>query len=112
MEEEKVIQKTAAVIGGTFDLASKAAAMNEEELVQALAQKIADMLEHEPEQLMSALYRLDVLEEKIHPIMRPDAEEPANIALARLVVERQKQRVATKAAIQVKPLEGMDGWEW
>lgn len=112
MEPEKVIQKTTQIIEGAFDLPITTTAINEEDLVQALAQKIADMLEHEPEQLMSALYRLDVLEEKIHPVMRPDAEEPANVALARLVIERQKQRVLTKATIQVKPIEGMDGWEW
>ena len=111
MEEDRIIHETAALIQGSFEM-SKKPEINEEDLIRALSERIADMLEKEPEQLMSALYRLDVLEEKIHPVMRPDAPEPANIGLARLVVERQKQRVSTKANVKVPPLEGMEGWEW
>ena len=45
--------------------------------------------------------------------MRPDAPEPTNYGLARLVVERQKQRIATKKSVKIDPLEGMDDdWKW
>lgn len=49
---------------------------------------------------------------KIHPVMRPDAPEPANWGLARLVLERQRQRAETKRTVKPGPLEGMEGWEW
>lgn len=112
MEEDHIIQQTAVVVGGSFELGDTAHAISEQELVLILSEKIADMLERQPEQLMSLLYRLDVLEEKIRPVMRPDAPESANIGLARLVVERQKQRIMTKRSVKTEPLEGLDGWEW
>ena len=61
---------------------------------------------------MSMLYRLDVEERKILPVMHPGAPEPPHIGLARLVIERQKQRVETKRSIKTQPLEGMDDWAW
>ncbi|MFM7154910.1 MAG: hypothetical protein ACKOZV_12400 [Bacteroidota bacterium] len=111
MEQNEIIQKTAHLIEGPFELAAQTI-YSEDDLVAALADRIADMLEKQPEQLMSLLYRLDVLESKIVPVMRPDAPEPANIGLARLVVERQKQRIETKKNTRIDPLEGMDDWKW
>ena len=112
MEEDQIINATAKLIEGPFEL-TKVAEYSEADLIHALAERIAEMLERQPEQLMSLLYRLDVLEEKIIPVMRPDAPEPTNYGLARLVVERQKQRIATKKSVKIDPLEGMDDdWKW
>lgn len=107
---DNTLQQTAALIRGPFEL--EATPGSEQELLALLADRIAEMLEQRPEYLMSMLYRLDVLEEKIHPVMRPDAPEPANWGLARLVLERQKQRLETKKTVKPEPLEGLEGWEW
>lgn len=107
---DETLQQTSALITGPFELESVPA--SEEELLAVLADRIAEMLERRPEYLMSLLYRLDVLEEKIHPVMQPGAPEPANWGLARLVLERQKQRAETKRTIKPEPLEGLQGWEW
>jgi hypothetical protein len=113
MEEDRLIQQTASLVNGSFDLnTADTQSVTEETLVQLLATRIAEMLEQQPEQLMSMLYRLDVLEEKIRPVMRPDAEDPAHIGLAKLVVERQKQRIATKLSVKTAPLTDLEGWEW
>jgi hypothetical protein len=112
MEEDHLIQQTSALVKGSFDLVTKEEVTNEADLINILGERIGEMLEQEPEQLMSMLYRLDVLEEKIRPVMRPDAPEPTNIGLARLVVERQKQRIATKRSVKTKPIEDLEGWEW
>ena len=112
MEEDQIINQTASVVSGSFELPFGDKVLNEAELIELLAARIAEMLEKQPEQLMSLLYRLDVLEEKIIPVMHPAAPEPTNIGLARLVVERQKQRIATKRSIKPDPLEGLEGWEW
>jgi hypothetical protein len=111
MEQNEIIRETANLIEGPFELTAQTA-YSEDDLVAALANRLAEMLEKQPEQLMSLLYRLDVLERKIIPVMRPDAPEPANIGLARLVVERQKQRIETKKNTKIDPLEGMDEWKW
>ena len=112
MEEDQIIKQTASLVNVTFDLPEGDADVNEETLVQILAERIGDLLERQPEQLMSLLYRLDVLEEKIKPVMHAGAPEPANVGLARLVIARQKQRIATKMSIKTSPLTGLEGWEW
>jgi len=106
------LSQTTELVREPFDLGNVAPPSSEEELLVILADRIAEMLEQQPEYLMSLLYRLDVLEKKIRPVMQPDAPEPANWGLARLVLERQKQRLETKRTIIPKPLEGMEGWEW
>jgi len=85
---------------------------SEAELLEIMAARVAEMLETQPEYLMSLLYRLDVLESKILPVMHPGAPEPVNYGLARLILERQLQRLKTKQTIKTEPLEGLDGWEW
>jgi hypothetical protein len=106
------LARTADLLRGPFELEPSAEPLSEELLLAILSQRIAEMLEQRPESLMSLLYRLDVLEEKIVPVMHPAAPEPANVGLARLVIERQKQRANTKKSIKPPRLEDMDGWEW
>ena len=109
---DPVLDQTSALLRGSFELESATPPATEAELLAVLTQRIADMLERQPDYLMSLLYRLDVLEEKIRPVLRPDALEPAPLGLARLVLERQKQRVLTKLTIKPDTLEGMDDWRW
>lgn len=106
------LNQTTELVREPFELGNTPPPASEEELLAILADRIADLLERQPEYLMSLLYRLDVLEKKIHPVMQPGAPEPANWGLARLVLERQKQRLETKRSIKTKPLEDMEGWEW
>ncbi|MFN0016258.1 MAG: hypothetical protein ACKVU2_17090 [Saprospiraceae bacterium] len=108
----ELLKQATALVQEPFDLGNAVPPASEAELLALLADRVADMLEHQPDYLMSLLYRLDVLEKKIRPVMQPDAPEPANWGLARLVLERQKQRIETKRTIKPKPLEGMEGWEW
>jgi len=109
---DDTLKQTSALVLAPFELQNATPPGSEEELLSLLANRIAEMLEKQPEYLMSLLYRLDVLEEKIHPVMRHDAPEPANWGLARLVLERQKQRAETKRTVKPEPLEGMDDWAW
>jgi hypothetical protein len=106
------LEQTTALVRAPFELESAPSPGTEEELLALLAERIEEMLAQRPEYLMSLLYRLDVLEEKIRPAMHPGAPEPVHIGLARLVLERQQQRAETKLNIKSEPLEGLDGWEW
>jgi len=106
------LHQTSALVREPFELDDAPPPASEEELLALLADRIAEMLERRPEYLMSLLYRLDVLEKKIVPVMHPDAPEPANWGLARLVLERQKERAETKRSVKPEPLEGLEGWEW
>ena len=109
---DESLRQTSALVKQDFDLTEADNAQSEADLLAALAERIAQMLETQPEYLFSMLYRMDVLEEKIRPVLDPAAPEPANLGLARLVLERQKQRVATKRSVKTEPLEGMDDWAW
>ena len=102
----------AALVREPFELEGTEPPSSEVDLLALLSERIAEMLERRPEYLMSLLYRLDVLEEKIRPVMHPLAPEPANVGLARLVLERQKQRVATKRDIKTEPLDDWKDWAW
>ena len=108
---DEVTQLT-ALVREPFELGAVEPPVSEEALVALLAERIGEMLERQPEYLMSMLYRLDVLEEKIGPVMHPMAPEPANIGLARLVLERQRQRMETKRNIKPEPLGDWKDWEW
>lgn len=110
--EEETFKQTSDMVRGPFELESAPTPGTEAELLALLAERIEEMLERRPEYLMSMLYRLDVLEEKIHPAMHPGAPEPPHIGLARLVLERQKQRIETKKNVKQEPLEDMKDWAW
>lgn len=71
-------------------------APSEEALFEMLCDRISYLIEHNMEYLMSLLYRNDVLEHKIHDALSPMNPDPANVALAKLVMERQRQRLETK----------------
>ena len=111
MSDDELAQTT-ALVRAPFELGSAPQPLNEAELLALLAERIEEMLQRRPDYLMSLLYRLDVLEEKIRPVIHASAPEPPHIGLARLVLERQKQRAETKLNIKPDPLEGMEGWEW
>jgi hypothetical protein len=69
---------------------------SEEELFQMLCDRITWLMEHNMEYLLSLLYRNDVAESKIYYAISPLDPDPANVALAKLVMERQRQRLETK----------------
>ena len=83
-------------------------APSEEALFDMLCDRIAWMIEHNMEYLLSLLYRNDVEESKIHFALSPFAKEPANIELGKLVMERQKQRMATKKEYGEQSKEDVD----
>ena len=91
------LKETSELIIRDFEIESvEKEEISEEELFGVLADQIAYMLEYRIEFLFSLMYRLDVYESKINAALHPSAPEPANIGLARLVLERQKQRIKTK----------------
>ena len=51
---------------------------------------------------------LDIKEQLIRDALAPDASELANIALARLILQRQKDRIFTKLKYRQKPLDKED----
>jgi len=108
-KEEELNEQVKALIARDFDLDFKEQKFTEEELFNVLADQIAWMVENRIEFLLSLMYRMDVLEKDINMALHPANEDPANIALAKLVWDRQKQRIFTK---QQYKQEKIDDDEW
>lgn len=70
--------------------------LDESTLHQALTSRIAEMLDFQADLLFSTLYRLDVLEHKIKSVMAGTTGEEIAAGLARLVIERQKEKSITR----------------
>lgn len=109
MTDNSSNQETTALILRDFELVQPNKEMSEQELLDYLAEAISYMIEHKMDFLLSLLYRLDVSEKKINAALMPGNGEDAPIALAKLVLERQKLRVATKRAYREK---NPTNWNW
>jgi hypothetical protein len=97
--------KDSSIVAQTFNLDQPLDFLDEETLLKALAQKIAQMLHSEPDLLFSTLYRLDVLEHKIQNVLNNPAI-PNDEGLAQLVISRQKEKIETRKKYQSK----QPGW--
>ncbi|MFN7325578.1 MAG: hypothetical protein ACK5SQ_03260 [Chitinophagales bacterium] len=95
-----------------FDLDFSNPALSEVELLAHLTARIEEMLAHEPDLLMSLLYRNDVEEKAILAALQPSPNETVSMALARLVLERYKQRSASKKRVSIEQRDIPEGWEW
>ena len=72
----------------------------DEKLIEFMTGRIEALMATQFESLMSMMYRLDVNEGKIRKALDPaNPENPAR-SLARLIVQRQKQRMATRQQYQ------------
>ncbi|MFN7118318.1 MAG: hypothetical protein ACK4TA_16070 [Saprospiraceae bacterium] len=85
-----------ALIARDFELESPDQVLSEADLLRLLAEQVAYMIDYKLEVLLSLMYRLDIDENKVSAALSPLAPEPANVGIARLVLERQKQRAFTK----------------
>lgn len=101
-------KQTQQLVVKDFELQDPERQLTEADLLDWLSEHIAYLIEKRMEYLLNTLYRLDVDEKKMHTALSPYALEPANIGLAKLVIERQKKRAETK--IKYKQ-EGPEDWE-
>ena len=103
------LDETTALIAQDFGLVNANSPFTEAELLEAVANRVAEMLAENKDLLLSYMYRLDIDEGKIRFALSPLANEPAYMALARLILNRQKQRAITK--LSYKPPK-LDEWEF
>ena len=101
-------KETQDLIQRDFGLATTGEELDQEEFFDLLADQVAYMIERNLEELLSLMYRMDINEAKVHRALNPGNPEPANVAIAKLVMERQKQRVETKRHYKQDPLDDLD----
>lgn len=110
--DQDSFEVTKGLIVRDFEIENAPEQLSEEELFNILANEVAYMIEHRLEFLLSLMYRLDIDEKKVNFALSPVAPDPANIGLAKLVWERQKQRAFTKKYYKQQKLEDLDGLEF
>ncbi len=91
-----------------LQLESTAAPLDADEMLQWLADHVAYLLEYRLDFLMSLMYRLDISEAAVGKAISPINPEPANIALAQLILERQRERLFTKNYYVQGHIENID----
>ncbi len=84
-----------ALIGVDFEM-EIAQDAEEEELLMHLGDRVAELLENRPEYFFNLLYRLDVSEQKVHQVLTTETGQPVNLAIARLILDREKARLETR----------------
>jgi hypothetical protein len=92
-----------------FNLTVPNKQLTEAEMIAYLADAVAYMMEHKMDFLLSLMYRLDIDEDKIAFALMPSNPEAANMALARIIWERQKQRIQTKKTYKQ---QNPNQWDW
>lgn len=106
---EDFLSETTQLIARDFELEETGNHVSEEALFAMLADRVAWLIEHRMEYLLSLMYRMDISEAKVNFALSPHSPEPANIAIARLVLDRQKERIRTKREYKQ---EKLDDWDW
>ncbi len=82
---------------------------SEQQILNTIANRVAHLLDRDIDLLLSYLYRLDVLEVNINAALKTGTLGPPDIALAKLILDRQIKRIETKKKYKVDPIEG---WEF
>ncbi len=93
------------LINRDLGLPSDAGHHSEEELIDLLADRVAELLATDMVSFMSMMYRLDVPEKQVARALSPANDDPANVTLAKLIIERQKKRLHTKKTIKPQPFD-------
>ncbi len=108
--ENNITKQTTELIARDFGLEINDAPLTEEELFNILANEVAFLIERRLGFLLSLMYRLDIDEQKIRNALAPNAPDLANIGLAKLILQRQKDRIFTKIKYKQAPLDDEDAF--
>jgi hypothetical protein len=102
-----LLQPVVSLISHDFELATQEP-RDRTAFLAYLADVIAHMLVHQTDKLFGLMYRLDIDEHKIQMVLAPFHPESPAVGLARLVWERQLERVRTRKIYTSPPVEA----EW
>ena len=108
MDPDNIFEQTREVISRDFELQTPEDGMTEGELLQVLSNRVAYLIESNMEFLLSLMYRMDIKESFVNQALSPGASDPPNIGLAKLILERQRQRIATKVEYKQPKIEDLE----
>jgi len=103
----KLEPRDKALIISNFEIDGTDSDVSEDELLNILTSQVEYLMDRRLDYLLSLLYRLDILEPKIKAVLyNQEIIAPAR-GLAQLILDRQKERVATRAKYKT---EGDGSW--
>ena len=70
--------------------------ISEKELEDKLSTLIDHLIQHDFQKLVYILYKVDVSEVKLKQMLQQNADENAYIIIAKLIIERQKQKIESR----------------
>lgn len=82
----------------------------EHQVLELIRIRVSELLDRDPELLMSYLYRLDIAEDKLKKALSDKASVNIAEAFSQMIFVRQKERVETKKKFKQDPIEGWDNW--
>ena len=96
--EDQVLKEAASALKTDWDL-QLPESLSEEAILQLLADRVVTILERGPETFFQVMYRLDISEKKLNAVLNDD-----NVAgkIARLIYDRQLQKIQSRLANKVK----------
>jgi hypothetical protein len=107
MEEDfnavrELINEKLEVISGGVDKKAE-----EEEFIQMIALRVAELMESNMELFFNHLYRMDVDERKVRMALslHQDHDESVYVIIARLIYDRQKQRLESRKQFKQQDLD-------
>lgn len=72
-----------------------------DELQHRLSVFINDLIQHDFQKLINILYKADVDELKLKKILRENIGEDASAIIAKLIIERELQKISTRKQFKV-----------
>lgn len=96
MSSDQLFTKTSELVFQALELEPVDDIIDETKLLDYLGDAVAWYLEKRLEYLMQILYQMDVDERILHHAFSMENTEPANISIAKAIIERQKKRAASK----------------
>lgn len=74
----------------------------EEELLNLLSEYVQELIDTDFNKLVNTLYRIDVFENKIKKALETSNPKTANKVIAKLILEREKQKIITREQFESK----------
>ena len=83
--------------------------LSEDDILESIRLRVAEMMDTDIELLLSYMYRLDVLEVDIQQAMKLNPAQNMPMVFAQLIWNRQKKRIETRKKYKQDPIED---WEY
>ena len=83
-----------------------------EEVKERLATHINHLINHDFEQLVMLLYRVDVNENKLRNLLRENKNDDAGTMIAQLIIERQLQKIKSRKEFPQKKDDNSEEEKW